>query len=245
MSELYDQIGDGYTALRRPDPRIHAVISGQLQGVSTLLNVGAGNGSYEPEKLPVITIEPSARMISQRQDRSQVVQARAEALPFSDNSFDAATAVLTIHHWHNIEKGLEECIRVIRKRLVILTWDPESDGFWLQQDYFSGLLDLDRSTFPELDQLRKWVGNISVHLLPIPADCTDGFQGAYWPRPGAYIEQKVRTGMSSFLRPTEVERGLDRLRVDITSGKWKEKYGHLLEVDELDICYLLVVSEVQ
>ena len=243
MSELYDQIGHDYAAQRRPDLRIQAAIENQLQGVSTLLNIGAGTGSYEPENLSVTAAEPSAKMIFQRRDRSNVVQARAEALPFSDNSFDAATAFLTVHHWHDIEKGLEECARAIRKRLVILTCDPESEGFWLSQDYFPGLLDLDQKIFPEMDQLRKWMGNISIHPLPIPADCTDGFLGAYWRRPGAYIEEKVRAGMSSFSRIAEVDRGLDRLRGDIASGVWMQKYGHLLKVDDLDIGYRLVVWE--
>ena len=244
MSELYDRIGDGYAAQRKPDPRILAAISSQLNGVSTLLNVGAGAGSYEPENLDVIAVEPSGRMISQRQDRSSVVQARAEALPFSDYSFDAATAVLTLQHWHNLGKGLEECVRVIRKRLVILTWDPESDSFWLQEDYFPGLLTLDRKIFPKMDQIRKWIGNISVHPLPIPADCADGFLGAYWRRPAAYIEQMVRTGISSFSRIADINSGISRLHRDIASGAWKQKYGYLLDVDELDVGYRLVVSEV-
>lgn len=243
MSELYDQIGNAYATQRRPEPRISTRIRHQLQGVSSLLNVGAGSGSYEPDDLPVVAVEPSAQMISQRRDRSNVVQARAEALPFSDGTFDAAMAVLTIHHWQDKKKGLEECARATRKRLVILTWDPESDGFWLVQEYFPELLAFDRSVFPSMGEVRNALGHISVQPLPIAADCIDGFLGAYWRRPRAYLETTVRSGMSSFSRIAEVESRLEELRKDLTSGAWERKHRQLLAADALDIGYRLVTAE--
>lgn len=243
QSDLYDQIGDGYATQRRSDPRIQDFLHSQLQGISTLLNVGAGHGSYEPDNLSVVAVEPSTKMISQRRNRSNVVQARAEALPFSDNSFEAATAILTIQHWHDKRKGLEECARVVQKRLVILTWDPDADSFWLQQDYFPELLATDRTIFPSMEALRKVLGNMSVCPLPIPADCTDGFLGAFWRRPDAYLEPEVRNGISSFSRIGGVAPGLKRLSTDLASGRWHQKYGHLLTADDLDVGYRLVMSE--
>jgi SAM-dependent methyltransferase len=243
MTELYDQIGNAYAVHRRPDPKISALIQAQLQGVSSLLNVGAGYGSYEPDNLSVVAVEPSAKMISQRQNRSNVVQAKAEALPFCDNSFDASMAGLTIHHWQDRKKGLEECARVARKRLVILTWDPDSDGFWLEQKYFPEILALDRKTFPSMEEFREALGHISVYALPIPADCIDGFLGAYWHRPSAYLDPKVRMGISSFYRIGEVETRIEKLRRDLASGVWERKHRHLLAVDALDVGYRLVIAE--
>jgi len=167
MNELYDRIGYGYTTQRRSDPRIFREIRGLLEGMSSLLDVGAGSGSYEPDDLAVIAVEPSLQMILQHPHRSNVLQAKAEALPFSDGSFDATMALLTIHHWNDQKKGLEECVRVTRSRVVILTWDPTSDGFWLVQDYFPELLALDRSIFPGLEDIRNVLGQLSIQPLPI------------------------------------------------------------------------------
>ena len=188
MNELYDRIGCGYTMQRRSDPRIFRQILRLLQGVSSLLDVGAGSGSYEPHDLAVTAVEPSLQMILQHPRRSScVVQAKAETLPFKDDSFDATMAILTVHHWDDLKKGLEECARVARSRVVILTWDPASDGFWLVQDYFPELLEFDRSIFPKMEDIKNVLGHLSILPLPIPADCTDGFLGAYWCRPHSYL----------------------------------------------------------
>lgn len=245
MNELYDRVGYGYATQRRPDPRIFSQIRQLLLGMSSLLNVGAGSGSYEPEDLAVTAVEPSLQMILQRHNRFNVVQARAEALSFSDKSFDAAMAILTIHHWDDWKKGLEECVRVARRCVVILTWDPASDGFWLMQDYFPELLDLDRSIFPEMDDIRNVLGQLAIQTVPIPADCIDGFLGAYWHRPYSYLDAGIRSGISSFSCIKEVEPRLEDLRKDLASGAWEQKNQQLLKVDVLDIGYRLVMAEVR
>lgn len=245
MNELYDRIGHSYTTQRRPDPRIFSRIRQLLQEMSSLLNVGAGSGSYEPGDLAVTAVEPSLQMIMQHRRRSSVVQAKAEALPFSDDSFDAAMAILTIHHWDDPKKGLEECARVTRSRIVILTWDPASDGFWLMQDYFPELLDLDRRIFPGMEEIGNVLGHISIQPLPIPADCIDGFLGAYWRRPHFYLDAEIRSCISSFSQITEVEPRLEELRKDLATGVWECKNRHLLKADSFDIGYRLITAEVR
>lgn len=245
MTEPYDQLGLGYADWRQPDPRIAVSIGGQLRGASSLLNVGAGTGAYEPADLVVVAVEPSAQMISQRRNRSNVVQARAESLPFRDKVVDAAMAVLTIHHWRDQKKGLEECARVARKRLVILTWDPGSDGFWLGQEYFPELLAFDRSIFPSMESIRQVLGPIVVRPLPIPADCVDGFLGAYWRRPHAYLDATVRSSMSSFSRIQNVESRVQELRRDLESGAWRQRHRDLLSAETFDIGYRLVTAELR
>ncbi len=243
MSELYDHIGYGYVTQRRPDPRIYSRIRQLLRGISSLLNVGAGSGSYEPNDLSIIAAEPSTQMISQRPDLSNVVQAKAEALPFKDGSFDATMAILTIHHWRDKKKGLEECARVTRTRMVILTWDPTSDGFWLVQDYFPDLLALDRTMFPSLADIKNVLGHLSVERLFIPADCVDGFLGAYWRQPHAYLDAMVRSSMSSFSRIADIDSRIESLRKDLASGAWERKHKSLFTTDALDIGYRLISVE--
>src|SRR5262249_22256899 len=147
----------------------------------------AGTGSYEPKDIRTVAIEPSMEMIRQRPNRANAVQARAEALPVKDKSFDASLAVLTIHHWRNVEKGLVNAARSARRNVTILTWDPEFRGFWLTRDYFPDLLEIDKRIFPSISDISKAVGSIDVQVVPTPADCTDGFTGAYWRRPEAYL----------------------------------------------------------
>jgi SAM-dependent methyltransferase len=245
MKALYDRIGCGYTTQRRSDPRIFVQIRRLLQGISSLLDVGAGSGSYEPDDMAVVAVEPSLQMILQHPHRSNVVQAKAEALPFSDNSFDATMALLTIHHWQDQKKCLEECARVTRSRVVILTWDPASDGFWLVQDYFPGLLALDRKIFPKIEDIRSVLGDLSIQPLPIPADCMDGFLGAYWHRPHFYLDSKIRSCISSFSRITVVEPRLEELREDLAAGVWERKNRQLLMAETLDIGYRLITAEIR
>lgn len=243
MTELYDLIGRSYTVRRQPDPRIARCIRAALKGTRSVLNVGAGTGSYEPPDLAVVAVEPSWQMIGQRTDGTIVVQARAEDLPFRDHSFGAAMAVLTIQHWNDRKRGLGECARVARHRVVILTWDPASEGFWLVQDYFPEMLALDRPTFPTIEELGATLGRISVQPVQIPADCVDGFLGAYWRRPHAYLDASVRAGMSPFSRVPNVEARIAQLRSDLASGAWERKHGKLLARDSLDIGYRLVTAE--
>lgn len=243
---LYDTIGQGYARQRRPDPRIAAHVTSALDGARSVLNVGAGAGSYEAQDRRVVAVEPSAVMLAQRPpSAAPAVQARAEALPFADRSFDAAMAVLTIHHWADRAGGLAECARVARERVVVLTWDPAADGFWLVRDYFPAFLELDRRQFPSIPAYAEAFGpgaRVHVAAVPVPRDCVDGFLGAYWARPEAYLDPAVRAGISSFAHPG-TEAGLERLRADLASGAWHTRHQPLLAEDALDVGYRLVVAE--
>ncbi|MDP9350007.1 MAG: class I SAM-dependent methyltransferase [Chloroflexota bacterium] len=244
-SVLYDEIGRGYARERRSDPRIAARLRTALGDARSVLNVGAGAGSYEPDDRTVVAVEPSAVMIAQRPPGSApVVRAAAEALPFADRAFDAVLAVLTLHHWVDRAGGLAECARVARERVVLLTWDAASDGFWLVQEYFPEFVEIDRQRFPAMEAYGGMFGpgaRVEVSVVPIPRDCVDGFLGAYWARPAAYLDAQVRAGISSFARPG-AEQGLGRLASDLVSGAWHERHGHLLKLDELDLGYRLVVA---
>lgn len=237
----YDAIGEQYGQHRVPDARIAARIADALGSAQTVLNVGAGTGSYEPNDRRVLAVEPSQTMIAQRPEGvAPVVQGRAEDLPFADGAFDAAMAVLTVHHWSDWQRGIGELTRVANSA-VILTWDPAHEGFWLTRDYFPDLLALDRALFPPLDALAAALGGADVLPIPIPHDCTDGFTAAYWRRPHAYLDAGVRGAMSSFTRIGDVEPRLARLKEDVASGRWHARYGHLLNEDALDAGYRLVV----
>ena len=243
MNPVYDVIGRGYARHRRPDPRIAAHISRALGEARSIVNVGAGTGSYEPRDRMVVAVEPSKEMISQRPEAAApVVRGSAEQLPFGDDEFDAALAVLTIHHWRDLEAGLREMKRVARQRIVILTWDPDSDPFWLTRDYFPDLLRIDRSIFPSIHKLGSVLGSSDVCTVPVPHDCTDGFLGAYWRRPEAYLDPRVRQAISTFARLDDVDTRLDMLRRDIDAGVWLRRNGDLLGRDELDVGYRLVVA---
>lgn len=245
VPERYDTIGIGYSNLRRPDPRIARQILTALSVSASVVNVGAGTGSYEPMGIPTVAVEPSFEMIQQRRNRANALQGAAEALPFADASFDASLAVLTIHHWSDLGQGLQECARSARRTVAILTWDPASPGFWLTQDYFPEILAFDRGIFPSMDEIRNCLGRVTVTDVPIPADCVDGFLGAYWRRPAAYLDEKIRAGMSSFSRvPTSADR-LEQLRVDLQSGAWQRAHRDALACDSLDLGYKLVTAELR
>jgi SAM-dependent methyltransferase len=238
---LYDRIGVGYAQYRQPDERIARWIDGALGESRSVLNVGAGTGSYEPSGRFVIAAEPSAEMIRQRsRTAAQSIRAWADRLPFRDGSFDASLAILTIHHWLNRDNGLTEMRRVARDWVVIFTWDPEHPGFWLVQDYFPDILNFDRRSFPSLHDIAKAIGPVEVLTVPVPADCTDGFLGAYWRRPDAYLNPRVRAAISTFSR-FDSTAGVMRLQRDLEDGTWNERYGALLALQELDIGYRVVL----
>lgn len=241
--QLYDVIGPGYKAYRRPDPRIARAISLALADADTVLNVGAGAGSYEPADRKVVAVEPSLSMIGQREaDSAPVLQASSTHLPFRDGTFAAALAVLTLHHWPDRPRGLAELARVARRRAVMLTWDPAAPNFWLIDDYFPALAAIDRTIFPTIEELGRAFDHIEVHALPVPHDCTDGFLGAYWRRPHAYLDPGVRGAISTFTKLDTVEPGLTRLRDDLEDGSWERRHGHLLTASELDLGYRLVIA---
>jgi SAM-dependent methyltransferase len=241
-ASLYDRIGVGYSNYRRPDERIAKRIDGALGQARSVLNVGAGAGSYEPNGRFVVAVEPSAEMIRQRPaNAAPAIRASADRLPFQDRAFDAVLAILTIHHWPNRDQGLAELRRVARDRVVILTWDPDHSGFWLLQDYLPEIPEIDRLNFPSLRDLEEAIGPTEVQTLGVPADCCDGFLGAYWRRPEAYLDARVRAAISTFAK-VDTAAGIERLRRDLEDGTWRSRYGALLSLSELDVGYRLVVA---
>ena len=239
---LYDRIGIGYAERRRPDARVAARITSALGACHTVLNVGAGTGSYEPADGFVVAVEPSAEMVRQRpRTAARAVRASADHLPFQDQSFDAALALLTIHHWPDRKAGLAEMRRVARDRVVIFTWDPAHAGFWLVQDYLPEILEMDRPAFPSMREIERAIGPVQVHAVPVPADCIDGFLGAYWRRPADYLDPGARAAISVFSK-FDPAPGLARLAQDLEDGKWATRYGRLMSRADLDIGYRLVVA---
>ena len=243
MAAKYDIIGLNYAELRKPDPRIAAAIQQALGEAETVLNVGAGTGSYEPVDRLVTAVEPSREMIRQRSSSAaQAIQASAEQLPFDDDAFDAAMAILTVHHWPDKEAGLREMRRVTRGRIVLLTFDP-SHRPWLT-DYLPELVRLDEAHLPAMSDYERWLGPVQITPLLVPHDCSDGFLYAYWRRPGAYLDPRIRSGSSSFwAMGNSVESGLERLRRELQTGEWERRYAELLTRDAYDAGYRIVVAE--
>jgi SAM-dependent methyltransferase len=239
----YDAIGTTYTVTRRTDPRIAAQIWAALGDARTVLNVGAGTGSYEPTDRDVLAVEPSAVMRSQRPSgAAPCLAASAERLPFADQSFDAAMAVATIHHWGDPFAGLREMQRVAG-RVVVFTYDLSTlRNFWLTRDYLPELIGLLEGK-PSLADL---AGAIDARTEPvmIPWDCVDGFPEAYWRRPEVYLDEQVRRGMSiwSTLGPEIEMRAVRRLRDDVASGRWKERNSDLVHLDEADLGLRLLIA---
>jgi SAM-dependent methyltransferase len=241
---IYDRIGLRYAQRRRPDPRIAARLHQALGDARKVVNVGAGSGSYEPANRHVVAVEPSEVMIKQRpRDAAPVVRAVAEALPFENDQFDAALAVLTVHHWTDSKRGLAELRRVARRQ-VIFTWDPTHLArFWFTRDYLPEAVALDAG-FTTLQATVALLGAATVEPVPVPHDCHDGFFAAYWRRPEAYLDPDVRAGISGFgiLDKNVVEDALELLAEDLESGEWYRRNEQLFELDEIDLGYRLVVA---
>ncbi|MBV9990653.1 MAG: class I SAM-dependent methyltransferase [Alphaproteobacteria bacterium] len=243
MRALYDTLGKGYADWRRPDPRIQAAIDAALGDAKSVVNVGAGAGSYEPRDRAVAAVEPSQVMIAQRsRGAAPVVQGSASALPFSDKSFDAAMALLTVHHWPDIRAGLREMMRAACKRVVIFTWDVPETPFWLTRDYFPEILEHDRKQF-SLAPYREVFARFETRAVPVPHDCSDGFLCAYWRRPRMYLDGGARAAISSFARLGDVSATLARLRRDIDDGSWARRNAELLDRAEMDYGYRLIIAE--
>ena len=242
MGRVYDRIGIDYARLRQPDPRIAAAIEAALGAAESVLNVGAGAGSYEPDGRRVVAVEPSREMIRQRPPgAAPVVQAAAELLPFADGSFEAAMAVLTVHHWTDKAAGLRELRRAARGPIAILTYEPGFRGFWLA-DYLPGLVALDEAQMPPIAEFERWLGPVTVAPVPVPHDCRDGFLSAYWRRPHSYLDPKVRAAISAFWALGDVTEPLRDLARDLETGAWAQRYAPLLERDACDCGYRLVVA---
>ncbi|GAA4049072.1 class I SAM-dependent methyltransferase [Parerythrobacter jejuensis] len=243
MSALYDTIGIDYANLRKPDPRIAAQVDAALGDARTLLNVGAGAGSYEPRGRELTALEPSREMIAQRPEGSApVVQGTAEHLPFADDSFEAVMAILTIHHWTDKARGLAEMRRVARDRVVLLTYDPAFRGQW-QTEYWPALIGLDEGIMPPMEFFEQHLGPVDITPVLVPHDCSDGFLYAYWRRPEAYLDARIRKGSSSFWVIEGLEDGVQRLEADLASGKWAQHNAGLLKAESADMGYRLVIAE--
>jgi SAM-dependent methyltransferase len=243
---LYDRLGIGYTTTRHEDPRIAAAIHSALGDARTVVNVGAGAGSYEPADRRLVAIEPSPVMIAQRPpDAAPAIIATAEALPLADDGVDAAMAVLTDHHWSDRARGLAEMRRVARRRAVVFQHDPSvGDRFWLTREYLPTFRR--RLEGKVLAEMMAPLGDdLEFRPVPIPHDCTDGFMAAHWRRPHAYLDPRVRDGISVFhlLPADEIEQAVARLRADLDSGAWERRHADLLERDELDLGFRVIVAE--
>ena len=243
---LYDTIGATYTVTRRTEPRIAAQVWAALGDARTVLNVGAGTGSYEPSDRDVTAVEPSAVMRAQRPaGAAPCVAATAERLPFEDQSFDAAMAFATIHHWPDPIAGLREMRRVAR-RVVVFTHETTDAGwhrrFWLTRDYLPEVAELFAGR-PSLTELARSIGARTEPVL-IPWDCADGFFEAYWRRPGAYLDENVRRGMSVWggVGPDAEQRAVRSLRDDLASGRWAERNRDLLDLEAAELGLRLLVA---
>jgi SAM-dependent methyltransferase len=244
--QLYDSIGATYTVTRRTEPRIAARVWAALGDARTVLNVGAGTGSYEPPGRDVTAVEPSALMRAQRPaGAAPCVAAAAESLPFEDQSFDAAMAFSTAHHWQDPIAGLREMRRVAR-RVVVFTHDSSDTGwrrrFWLTRDYLPEVADLLVGR-PSLTELARAIGARTEPVL-IPWDCADGFFEAYWRRPEAYLEENVRRGISVWARvgPDAEQRAVRNLRNDLASGWWAERNLDLVGLDAAELGLRLLIA---
>ena len=239
----YDRIGAGYAAVRRPDPRLAAIIETALGDATTVLNVGVGSGSYESNDREVTALEPALVMLAQHGGRRRV-QGVAEAIPFPDASFDAAMAILTVHHWQDLRRGLAEMKRVARTQ-VVFTWDPDHrPELWIVSDYVAAIGVMERARFTSIDYVADLLEAHSVVPFAIPHDFTDGFQAAYWRTPEAYLDPKIRAASSTFaVLPTEdVSPGIERLRQDLASGEWERRNRELLTKEAFDYGYRLIVA---
>jgi SAM-dependent methyltransferase len=243
---LYDRIGGRYAGGRRPDRRIAARIEQALGAAASVVNVGAGTGSYEPGDRRVVAVEPSPVMAAQRPaGAAPCVRATAEALPFADGAFGAAMAILSLHHWTDKPRGLAELRRVARGPVVMFGGcEPELNTSWWLHDYFPATRRLVFArTYPP-ERIAAVLGPVTLIPVPIPADCVDGFEAAYWRRPDALLDPAVWAATSALSMISEAERsaGLARLAADLASGTWLATYGHLLEQDELDLGYRVIVA---
>jgi SAM-dependent methyltransferase len=242
----YSTIGTGYAEIRRPDPRIAARFHAALGDARTVLNVGAGAGSYEPSDREVTAVEPSATMRAQRaSELAKAIDATAQDLPFDDDSFDAAMASVTIHQWPDLERGLGEMRRVASGPVVILTFDPVPPVHWWLIDYIPELFEVEAARMPQIERVRAALGGATdVQVVPIPADCTDRFGQALFARPEQFLDPHVRRAMSawSFVEPERVEEFVAKLGSDLDDGTWDARYSSLRELPEFDGGLRLVVG---
>jgi SAM-dependent methyltransferase len=246
VEPIYDDIGINYSVRRCTDPKIANQLYLELEGAARIVNIGAGTGSYEPENVDLVAVEPSSEMISQRKtDSHRVEQAFAEKLPFENNSFSHAMTVLSMHHWENRALAFSEINRVATQKFVAITWDPTSDPFWLTRDYFPEIYEMDKGIFPGLEEFDEHFDEVKINTLMIPGDCQDGLLAAFWKRPKAYLDSKVRQSTSPFAKVKNLAKCLQKLKDDLASGAWAKKNHALLNSSSLDVGYRIISARVR
>jgi len=242
----YDRAPVDYAAIRRPEPRLAEAIRAALGEVDSVLNVGAGSGSYEPTDCAVTAVEPSAAMRAARPAHlPRALDAAAESLPFDDQVFDAALATMTVHQWRDLDLGLAELRRVTRGPIVVLTSDPEVLGeFWLGR-YAAAVLQAECGRMPAISRLTSALaGSVELRSLPVPANCTDGFVEAFYGRPEAFLDPRVRAAQSSwgFAAPREVEASVARLGAALRDGSWDQAFSALRTAPTYDGSMRLLIA---
>jgi SAM-dependent methyltransferase len=241
----YDRKKHEYSTVRRADPRIHSYVLSGLSGMHTVINVGAGTGSYEPHDRYVASVEPSEKMRLKRLElgRHPAIDAFADSLPFDDDSFDVSLAILTIHHWPSLEKGLAELKRVAKKRIVILTYDPTKlDIFW-NAEYFPDVIEVERKRYPELSRIAGIIGIAPKRTnIKVPLDCTDGFQEAFFGRPEYFLREEVRQSQSAwgFIQKELEMKYVEHLRRELEEGSWDKKHGIHRHMKEFEGAYRML-----
>lgn len=244
----YDAFGQKYSGYRQTEPEIAKHIFAALGNAHTVLNVGAGAGSYEPDDRYLVAVEPSVTMRNQRLEKNKVpaINAKADNLPFDDKSFDASMALVTVHHWPDMKKGLQEMRRVTKNQVVIMTFDPaQLDNFW-NIHYFPELIAVEKARYPTVEYIQESLGGSSQIIpIPIPLQCVDGFQEAFYGRPEAFLHKEVRLSQSAwgFLSPELEDELVGRLRADLESGEWDRKYGHFRTQDFFTCALRLIVAQ--
>lgn len=243
-ADRYDTIGRTYASRRREEPAWAHAISQALGGARRVINVGAGTGNYEPRDAIVLAVEPSSTMLAQRAaDAAPAVRGVAEALPVPDDSFDAALAILTVHHWRDAHHGLRELARVARRQVVV-TWDPAaSSGYWLNRDYLPELFEHE-AAISSLRDVLDVLDVLEVRTMEVPRDCVDGFLGAQWATPQDYLDPAVRAAMSglALLDQGVVNDAMARLARDLADGTWERRNAELATLASLDTGFRLVVA---
>lgn len=243
----YDKFGKQYSSYRQTDERIAEYIHAEFSNAKTILNVGAGAGSYEPDDKYVVAVEPSAAMRKQRLDKGKVpaIDAKADNLPFDDVAFDASMALITVHHWPDINAGLKEMRRVTKGPVVIMTFDPEHlDDFW-NAEYFPEVIEVEKARYPTIDYIARCLGgHCKIVPVPIPLDCKDGFQEAFYGRPEAFLDKQVRLSQSAwgFIADDKQEEIVERLKKDLEDGTWDNKYGYFRTQAFFTCALRLIVS---
>ncbi len=241
----YEHLGARYSAVRSEEPRIARQVHAALGDAQRIVNIGAGTGNYEPRDRRVVAVEPSPTMLRQRpSDAAPALQAVAESLPFAARSFDASMAILTLHHWSDLDRGLAELRRVAPRQVVFFFEPLVTVDFWLLE-YFPEVAALPTEiNAPGIAEIGRVLDIRAIQAIDVPPDCTDGFGAAYWARPAAYLDPLVQAGISSLALLTHEARqaGTRRLAEDLDSGRWQERHGHHLQKDVFDGGYRLALA---